>query len=72
VPASGTDDERSVSREVILILRLMLDRRMELRRGELLDAKAIRQGRFVNLAGMLDAVTQWLERLGKGSPPRQS
>jgi hypothetical protein len=51
-----------VSRDVVLILRLVLDGQTELRHGELLDANAVRQGRFVTMAGLLDAVQRWMDR----------
>ena len=62
VSALDQEDELSGSRQVVLILRLVLDRRSQLRHGELLDDQATVQGRFLTLEGLLEAVRQWLER----------
>ena len=58
----STEDELAGNREVVLILRFVLDGHAELRYGELLDGHAIRQGRFVSLAELACAVKKWLER----------
>jgi hypothetical protein len=57
---SGADD-LSDSRQVVLVLRLVLDQRALLRHGELLDAEGAGQGRFATVAGMTALVRQWLE-----------
>jgi hypothetical protein len=62
VPASSEEDELTGSRAVVLVVRLVLDRQARLRSGELLDAGAKGQGRFVTLAEMGEAVMRWLER----------
>jgi hypothetical protein len=62
VSALDEEDELSGSRQVILILRLVLDRQARLHHGELVDAESVSQGRFVSLSGMTDAVTRWFER----------
>jgi hypothetical protein len=58
----STEEEFAGNREVVLILRFVLDSRAELRYGEVLDRHAIRQGRFVSLAELAGAVKTWLER----------
>jgi hypothetical protein len=62
VPAADKDDELSDSRQVVLILRLVLDRQARLRHGELLDTDAVGEGRFATTAGLLAVVQRWLER----------
>ena len=62
MPASDQDDDLSGNCQVVLVLRLVLDRQAQLRYGQLLDAGAIEQGRFATLAGLADAVSRWLER----------
>ena len=62
MPALDQEDELSSSRQVVLILRLVLDRRGQLHHGELVDAEAIPQARFVSLSGLTDALNRWLER----------
>ena len=56
------EDDLSGSRQVVLILRLVLDRQAQLHHGELVDTESVSQGRFVSLAGMTDVVTRWFER----------
>ena len=58
----STEDELAGNREVVLILRLVLDSYAELRYGELLDGQGIRQGRFVSLTELTSAVKTWLDR----------
>ena len=60
--ALDEEDELSGSRQVILILRLVLDRQARLQHGELVDAESVSQGRFVSLTGMTDVLTGWFER----------
>jgi hypothetical protein len=62
VPALDQEDELSGSRQVVLILRLVLDQRLRLRHGELVDAEATVLGRFLTLEGLLEVVQQWLAR----------
>jgi hypothetical protein len=59
-------DERPGSRQVVLILRLMLDGQGQLRYGELLDASASAQGRFGNELGLVAVMQCWLERQRHG------
>ena len=63
----SAEEEFAGNREVVLILRFVLDRHAELRYGELLDGHAIRQGRFVSLAELTSAVKTWLERQSQDS-----
>lgn len=60
VPALDQEDELSGSRQVVLILRFVLDRRLHLHHGELVDAEATVLGRFLTLEGLLEVVRQWL------------
>jgi hypothetical protein len=60
VQASAPDDLPN-SYQVVLILRLVLDQELHLRRGELLDAEGVSLGRFLNLKGLTELVSQWLE-----------
>lgn len=59
---SAREDELIDSHQVVLILRLTLDRDEHLRHGELLDSGAIGQGRFKSLTDLGETVQQWLER----------
>jgi hypothetical protein len=63
----STEDELAGNREVVLILRFVLDSHAELKYGELLDGHAVRQGRFVSLAELAGAVKKWLERQSQAS-----
>jgi hypothetical protein len=63
VPASDREDELAGSRQVVLILRLVLDQQSQLRQGELVDAEATVLGRFLTLAGLMEVMRQWLGRL---------
>jgi hypothetical protein len=62
VPALDQEDELSGSRQVVLILRLVLDRQLRLQHGELVDAEATVLGRFLTPEGLLEIVRQWLGR----------
>ena len=62
VGALDQEDELSGSRQVVLILRLVLDRRLLLRHGELVDSEATVLGRFLTLEGLLEVVRRWLAR----------
>lgn len=55
-------DQLRENRQVVLILRLVLDRHASLRYGEVLDAQAVSQGRFSSLGELTDAVKEWLDR----------
>jgi hypothetical protein len=66
---SHDDDQISGSRQIVLILRLVLDRQHQLRHGELLDAGAHLEGRFVGLAGLKDVLDRWLERQRDDASP---
>lgn len=50
------------SREVVLIVRFVLNSNAELRYGEFLDGQAVRQGCFVSLPELACALEQWLQR----------
>ena len=67
MPFSNDDDPLSGSRQIVLILRLVLDRQHQLRRRELLDAEA--HGRIVGLAGLKDVLDRWLARQGDDASP---
>ncbi len=62
MPGSGEDDERGGARQVVLVLRLVLDRQARLHHGELLDADATRQGRFSTMTELTEAVDRWMTR----------
>ena len=62
VPAFDQEDELSSSHQVVLILRLVLDRRLRLQHGELVDAEATVLGRFLTLEGLVEVIGQWLGR----------
>jgi hypothetical protein len=66
---SHDDDQLSGNRQVVLILRLVLDRQRQLRHGELLDAEAHLEGRFVGLAGLKVMLDRWLERQQDDASP---
>jgi hypothetical protein len=55
------EDELAGSRQVVLILRLVLDRQALLHHGELVDTESVSQGRFVNQAGLADTLRHWFE-----------
>ena len=65
---SSVEDDLIDSKQVILILRLTVDRHARLRHGELLDAGASGQGRFMTLSDMSEAVQQWLDRQREDDP----
>jgi hypothetical protein len=62
VPVLDQEDELAGSRQVVLILRLVLDRQARLHHGELVDIESVSQGRFASLNGLTDVVTRWFER----------
>ena len=62
VPESGVDRDHFACRETVLVLRLKLDQRARLRQGELLDAAATGLGRFASVAGLAEAIQQWLDQ----------
>ena len=62
MPSLDQEDELSGSRQVVLILRLVLDRRLRLQHGELVDAEATVLGRFLTLEGLPEVMRQWLGR----------
>jgi hypothetical protein len=68
VPRPSPDDELTNYRQVVLIIRLVLDRHAQLRHGELLDAAATSQGRFVTLTEMGEAVSRWLRAQRANEP----
>ena len=70
VPGRNHDDKLSGSRDTVLILRLVLDGQARLLHGELLDADAVGQGRFMTLAGLVEAVKRWLERQQRDLAPK--
>ena len=51
----------SGSRQVVLILRLALDRRSRPRHDELVDVDGVVQGRFRIPPGLLEVLGHWLE-----------
>jgi hypothetical protein len=67
VRSLSPEDKLADNREVVLVIRFVLDRHAELKYGELLDGHAIRQGRFVSLAELTGGVKKWLERQSSDS-----
>jgi hypothetical protein len=59
---SNHDENPSDSRNVVLVLRLVLDRHTHLCRGELFDVQATRLGQFVSIAGLAEVIRVWLEQ----------
>ena len=68
MPAFDQEDELSGSSQVVLILRLVLDQRLRLHHGELVDAEARVLGRFLTLEGLLEAIRQWLGQQSADQP----
>jgi hypothetical protein len=58
----GEEDEASGNRNVVLILRLVLDRHAHLYRGELFTSEGMRLGHFVNSEGLAEAIHLWLKQ----------
>jgi hypothetical protein len=62
VPVLDQEDDLADSRQVVLILRLVLNRQARLHHGELVDTNSVSHGKFVSLTGLTDIVTRWFER----------
>ena len=58
----GGEDEASGNRNVVLILRLVLDRHAHLYRGELFTIEGTRLGHFVTIEGLAEAIHLWLKQ----------
>jgi hypothetical protein len=58
----GEEDEASGNRNVVLILRLVLDQHAHLYRGELFTSDGTRLGHFVNSEGLAEAIHRWLKQ----------
>jgi hypothetical protein len=58
----GGEDEASGNRNVVLILRLVLDRHAHLYRGELITIDGTRLGHFVTIEGLAEAIHLWLKQ----------
>ena len=58
----GEEDKASGNRNVVLILRLVLDRHAHLYRGELFTIEGTRLGHFVNSEGLVEAIHLWLKQ----------
>ena len=63
VSSPDSEGEIAANREVVLVVRLVLDRHARLQRGELLDAESRSQGRFVTLTELGEVVRRWLSRV---------
>jgi hypothetical protein len=63
---SDVESELIESRQVVLVLRLTLDRNSRLLYGELLNAEGVGQGRFIDLTHMSKTVKRWLGRQQDG------
>jgi len=60
MPPAAVDEVLANNRYVTLILRLMLDHGGQLIQGELVDTTDTVLGRFVGVAGLNQAVQDWL------------
>ena len=58
----GEEDEASGNRNVVLILRLVLDRHAHFYRGEFFTTEGTRLGHFVNIEGLAEAIHLWLKQ----------
>ena len=58
----GEEDKASGNRNVVLILRLVLDRHAHLDRGELFTSEGTRLGHFVTIEGLAEAIHLWLKQ----------
>jgi hypothetical protein len=59
MPPPARDEALADQHYVTLILRLMLDRRGQLVQGELVDTTETLLGRFISVAGLNQAVSDW-------------
>jgi hypothetical protein len=55
-------DQLAGSRQVVLIVRMVLDGKSRLQYGELLDVETAGMGRFTTVNGLGETVKRWLER----------
>jgi hypothetical protein len=58
----GEEDEASGNRNVVLILRLVLDRHAHLYRGELFTIEGTRLDHFFNIEGLAEVIHLWLKQ----------
>ena len=63
------DNALPSAREVVLILRIVLDRSSQLQRGELWDVQGNRQGRFRTVAEVGELVNSWLDQERRAMTP---
>lgn len=75
MPAANRDETLAASRHVVIILRLVLDRRGRVHHGELLDAEARLLERFAGPRGLRRALREWCHgqrraaAAAEGDPP---
>ncbi|MCD6031128.1 MAG: hypothetical protein K0S78_3302 [Thermomicrobiales bacterium] len=61
-PGAECDEGELECRRAVLFLRLVLDGQAQLLRGELFDIEATRLAQFASFAGLIDAISHWLEQ----------
>jgi hypothetical protein len=61
-PGADCDEVDPKCRRVVLFLRLVLNRRAQLLRGELFDGEATNLANFASFAGLVDAIRHWLDQ----------
>lgn len=61
-PGAECDEEGPECRRVVLFLRLVLDGRAHLLRGELFDIEATNLAKFASFAGLVEAIRHWLDQ----------
>jgi hypothetical protein len=67
MPRMGPEDQLADGRHVVLVLRLVLNRRAEVEYGELLDAGAKRVAIVGSLQDIAGAIARWLEEQARGA-----
>ncbi|HEX2282014.1 MAG TPA: hypothetical protein VHG52_09675 [Thermomicrobiales bacterium] len=61
-PGADCDEADPECRRVVLFLRLVLDGRAHVLRGELFDIEATSLAKFVSFAGLVEAIRHWLDQ----------
>jgi hypothetical protein len=68
--AAPTEDEwLSEKLHVTVILRLILGKRRELERGEIVDLQGVTRGRFKDWRGLTRGLRSWIASDGSSNPP---
>jgi hypothetical protein len=66
---SSDESDLANSQEAVLIVRLVLDQQAHLRRGDVWDANADRQGRFETVNELARLMESWLDRQQRNATP---